>query len=208
LKAKGEGRLEQEPRLPGYRKREGRRLPIIFVRFDNYEVDLKKKRRLTRPGTKQGRLIITYDLIKKRWYARVSVRVLLERERVGGLKAGVDLGREVLAAVAIEGGCALLYRGGPLRSNYFLIRKKRFRQSMGCCRAWWRLTEPFAGGEEEAYDKRGRRRGQTFANLAARMARELAGRSVGIVFVGYPRSIAHEKAGKGNTNAWGYKKLA
>ena len=39
------------------------------------------------------------------------------------------------------------------------------------------------------------------------MARELAGRGVGIVFVGYPRNIAREKAGKGNVNAWGYRKL-
>jgi len=45
LKAKKKGKLEpwQQVRPPGYRKREGQRLPIILVRFDNYKVDLQKK---------------------------------------------------------------------------------------------------------------------------------------------------------------------
>jgi len=57
------------------------------------------------------------------------------------------------------------------------------------------------------YDKRRRRRDQLFANLAAHMARELANRGVGVVFVGYPRNIARDRAGKGNTNMWSYKEL-
>jgi putative transposase len=149
LKAAKEGELEpwQKVRPPGYRKRDGQRVPIVVVRFDNYRVDLErgvlrlgywnievpftgKPRWLTRSEAKQGRLIITYDPVKKRWYARVSVEVVLERKCNGGLKAGIDLGRERLIALVTEPlgesgeGVALLYRGGPLKSDYFYFEKK------------------------------------------------------------------------------------
>jgi len=143
LKAKKRGRLEpwQQVHPPGYRKREGQRTPTILVRFDNYKVDLQKKvlrlgywnvelrfsgkpKWLAMPGAKQGRLTITYDPVKCRWYARVSTRVKLERERDSGLKAGIDLGREILAAVAVENDHALLYRGGVMKSDYFYFEKR------------------------------------------------------------------------------------
>jgi len=111
LKAAKEGKLEpwQRVRPPGYRKdEEGQRVPIVVVRYDNYRVDLERKvirlgywnvsipfkgkpRWLTRPGAKQGRLIIVYDPVKKRWYARISVEVTLESKLGGGLKAGMTL---------------------------------------------------------------------------------------------------------------------
>jgi len=95
LKAAKEGRLEpwQKVRPPGYRKdKDGQRVPIIVVRFDNYRIDLERRvlhlgywnvdipfkgkpRWLTKPGAKLERLIIAYDPAKKRWYARVSVEV-------------------------------------------------------------------------------------------------------------------------------------
>jgi len=62
--------------------------------------------------------------VKKRWYAHVSVRVKLERERNSGLKAGIDLGREILAAVAVEDGTALLYRGGVMKSDYSYFERR------------------------------------------------------------------------------------
>ena len=46
LKAAKEGRLEPWQRVhpPGYRKdRDGQRVPIVVVRFDNYRVDLEKR---------------------------------------------------------------------------------------------------------------------------------------------------------------------
>jgi len=145
LKAAKEGELEpwQRVRPPGYRKRDGQRVPIVVVRFDNYRIDLERRvlrlgywnvsipfkgelRWLTKPGAKQGCLIIVYDPVKKRWYARVSVEVALESKlNVSGLKAGIDLGRERLIAFVTEPingsgeGVALLYRGGPLKSDYF-----------------------------------------------------------------------------------------
>jgi putative transposase len=148
LKAAKEGRLEpwQKVRPPGYRKRDGQRVPIVVVRFDNYRIDLErmvlrlgywnvsipftgKPRWLVRPGAKQGRLIITYDPVKKRWYARVSVEVALEgRLNIIGLKAGIDLGRERLIALVTEPinesgeGIALLYRGGAFEERPLLLR--------------------------------------------------------------------------------------
>ena len=75
-------------------------------------------------------MIIVYDPVKKRWYARVSVEVVLESKLNVGLKAGIDLGRERLIAFVTEPlsesgeGVALLYRGGPLKSDYFTSRRK------------------------------------------------------------------------------------
>jgi putative transposase len=148
LKAAKEEKLEpwQRVRPPGYRKRDGQRVPIVVVRFDNYRIDLEKRvirfgywnieipfkgkpRWLTRPGAKQGRLIITYDPAKKRWYARVSVGVALEGRLDNGLKAGIDLGRERLIAFVTEPinggeGVALLYRGGPLKAGYHYFERR------------------------------------------------------------------------------------
>jgi putative transposase len=97
LKAAKEGRLEpwQQVRPPGYRKDEdSQRIPIVVVRYDNYRIDLERRvlhlgywnvdipfkgkpRWLTKQGAKLERLIIAYDPVKKRWYARVSVEVTL-----------------------------------------------------------------------------------------------------------------------------------
>jgi len=43
--------------------------------------------------------------------------------------------------------------------------------------------------------------------MAAHLARKCSELNVGIVFIGYPRNIAQEKPGKGNTNLWSYQKL-
>jgi len=228
LKAKKKGRLEpwQKPRPPGYRKREGQRLPIIFVRFDNYKVDLQKRvlrlgywnveipfkgkpRWLTKPGAKQGRLTIAYDPVKCRWYARVSVRVKLERERNSGLKVGIDLGREILAAVAVEDGHALLYRGGVLKSDYYYFEKRiaAIDKTMSDPKSEEIDRAVLRAERRRLYDKRRRRRDQIFANMAAHLARKCLELNVGIVFIGYPKNITREHSGKGNTNMWGYREL-
>jgi putative transposase len=45
LKAAREGRLEpwQQVRPPSYRKRDGQRVPIVVIRYDNYQIDLERK---------------------------------------------------------------------------------------------------------------------------------------------------------------------
>jgi putative transposase len=236
LKAAKEGRLEpwQKVRPPGYRKRDGQRVPIVVVRFDNYRVDLERKmlhlgywnvdipfkgkpRWLTKLGAKQGRLIITYDPVKKRWYARVSVEVVLESklDNGGGLKAGIDLGRERLIAFVTEPlnesgeGVALLYRGGPLKSDYFYFEKKIAEINRT-------LSDPKSEETDRAvlkekrrrlYEKRKRHRDQLFANAAAHLIKLCKELNVGVLLLGYPRGIAQDKPGKGNSNMWSYRKL-
>jgi putative transposase len=236
LRAAKEGKLEpwQKVRPPGYRKdKEGRRIPIVVVRTDNYRIDLERKmlhlgywnvsipfkgkpRWLAKPGAKQGRLIITYDPVKKRWYARVSVEVVLESKlNVSGLKAGIDLGRERLIALVTEPvnesgeGVALLYRGGPLKSDYFYFEQKIAEIDR-------MLSDPKLEEVDRAvlkemrqrlYEKRRKRREQIFANSAAHLVKMSLELGVGVLLLGYPRGIARDKPGKGNSNIWSYRKL-
>jgi len=236
LRAAKEGRLEpwQKVRPPGYRKdRDGQRVPIVVVRFDNYRIDLEKRvlhlgywnvsipfkgkpRWLTKPGAKQGRLIITYDPVKKRWYARISVEVALESKLGnGGLKAGIDLGRERLIALVTEPinesgeGVALLYRGGPLKADYFYFERKiaeidrmlsdpKLEEADRCV-----LKEI----RKRFYERRKRRRDQLFANAAAHLVRVCEELGVAALLLGYPRGVARDKPGKGNSSMWSYRRL-
>jgi Transposase and inactivated derivatives len=234
LKAAKEGGLEpwQLVRPPGYRKRDGQRVPIIVVRFDNYRVDLERRvlhlgywnvsipftgkpRWLTKPGAKLERLIITYDPVKKRWYAKIAVEVTLERKLNHGLKAGIDLGRERLIAFVTEPlngsgeGVALLYRGGPLKSDYFYFEKKIAEIDR-------MLSDPkleeidrvvLKEMRRRLYEKRKRHRDQVFANSAADLARRARELRVDTVFIGGLRGLAHDKPGKGNSNMWSYREL-
>jgi putative transposase len=235
LKAAKEGKLEpwQKVRPPGYKKdRDGQRIPIIVIRSDNYSVDLEKRvirfgywnievpfkgkpRWLAKPGAKQGRLIIVYDPVKKRWYARVSVEVTLESRLNGGLKAGVDLGRERLIALVTEPvngsgeGVALLYRGGPLKADYFYFEQKIANIDR-------MLSDPKLEEADRAvlkevrkrlYEKVKRRREQVFANAAAHLVKMCEELGVAVLLLGYPRGIAQDKPGKGNTNMWSYGRL-
>jgi putative transposase len=235
LKAAKEGKLEpwQKVRPPGYRKdKDGQRIPIVVVRYDNYRIDLERKtlhlgywnvsipfkgkpRWLTRPGAKQGRLIIVYDPVKKRWYARVSVEVTLESKLGGGLKAGIDLGRERLIALVTEPlsesgeGVALLYRGGPLKADYFYFERRIAEIDR-------MLSDPKLEEMDRAvlkemrrrlYEKRRRRRAHLFADSAAHLVKMCEELGVAVLLLGYPRGVAQDKPGKGNTNVWSYRRL-
>ena len=168
-----------------------------------------KPRWLIKPNAKQGRLTITYDPIKKRWYARISVEVLLERRSVGGGFMGIDLGREVLVAAVTSSGEALLYKGSALKSDYFYFERRIAEIDRA-------LSDP---GMEEAdravlqeerrrlFEKRKKRRDQAFANTASHVGNEAVRRGVGVVFIGYPWGISQEKPGKGNVNMWGQRRL-
>jgi putative transposase len=236
LKAAKEGKLEpwQKVRPPGYRKdRDGQRVPIVVVRSDNFRIDLERRvlrlgywnvsmpfkgkpRWLTKPGAKQGRLIIVYDPVKKRWYARVSVEVALEgRLDNGGLKAGIDLGRERLIALVTEPlnekgeGIALLYRGGPLKSDYFYFEKKiaEIDRTLSDPRSEEMDRAVLKEKRRRLYEKKKRRRGQVFANAAAHLIRVCLELGVAVLLLGYPRGVARDKPGKGNTNLWSYRRL-
>ncbi|MCC6051168.1 MAG: transposase [Thermofilum sp.] len=235
LRAAKEGKLEpwQKVRPPGYRKdKDGQRIPIVVVRYDNYRIDLERKvirlgywnvsipfkgkpRWLTKPGAKQGRLIIIYDPVKRRWYARISVEVTLERKLNHGLKAGIDLGRERLIALVTEPvnesgeGVALLYRGGPLKADYFYFERKIAEIDR-------MLSDPKLEEADRAvlkemrrrlYEKRRRRRAHLFANAAAHLIKMCEELGVAVLLLGYPRGVARDKPGKGNSNMWSYRRL-
>jgi putative transposase len=235
LKAAKEGRLEpwQKVRPPGYRKRDGQRVLIVVVRFDNYRIDLERRvlrlgywnvsipfkgepRWLAKPGAKRGRLIIVYDPVRKRWYARVSVELVLEGRLGGGLKAGIDLGRERLIALVTEPvnesgeGIALLYRGGPLKSDYFYFERKIAEIDKMLSGPKLEVADRAVLKEvrRRLYEKRKRRRDQLFANAAAHLVKMCLELGVAALLLGYPRGIAQDKPGKGNSNMWSYKGLA
>ena len=160
-------------------------------------------------------MIITYDPVKKRWYARISVEVTLERKYTGNLKAGIDLGRERLIALVTEPinesgeGVALLYRGGPLKSDYFYFERRIAEIDR-------MLSDPKLEEADRVvlkevrkrfYERRKRHRGQLFANAAAHLVRVCEELGVAVLLLGYPRGIAQDKPGKGNTNMWSYRRL-
>jgi putative transposase len=226
LKEKREGKLPGwiNPRPPGYRKRDGERVPIIIVRADNYRVDVVRKiirlrywnidvpftgklRWLTKPGAKHGRMEIIYDAVKRRWYAHISVKVAIERKSIGCNYMGIDIGREILLSATANNGTALLYRGSALKSDYYYFEKRISIVDSLLLRLEEVDRAVLKEERRRLYEKRKRRRDQIFANTAAHLARVCLSLGVGTVIVGYPLNIAKNKPGKGNTNLWSYKKL-
>jgi putative transposase len=195
------------------------------LRAHNYRVDVERKvirlsywnasipfrgepRWLTRQGAKQGRLVITYDPVRKRWYAHISVRVPLEGRSVGGGFMGIDLGRGVLVCAVTSGGEALLYKGKALKSDYYFERRiTRIDRALSDAGMEEADRAVLAEERRRLFEKRRRRRDQAFANAASHAGNEAVERGIGVVFIGYPWYISHEKPGKGNTNMWGQRKL-
>jgi putative transposase len=225
LRERREGKLPpwMNPRPPGYRKRNSERVPIIIVRADNYRVDAERRvvhlgywdvdipftgklRWLAKPGAKRGRMEIIYDPIKKRWYAHISVKVLLERRSTGCGFMGIDLGREVLVAAVASDGTALLYKGKVLKSDYYYFERK----IAAIDRALSGLEEADEAvlweERRRLFEKRKKRRDQAHTNVAAHLKSEALRRDIGIVLIGYPWYISRDKAGKGNTNMWGQRR--
>jgi len=234
LKAKRQGRLTawQEPRPPGYAKKDGHRTPTLVIRCDAYEVDTARKalhirlgaqnrratlsipfkgelRWLTESATK-GRLIVKYDAIKQRFYASIAVRVTIKDVAHSVPQtvhyAGIDLGIRVLATVAINNGEALLYKGGALKAHYYFLMTKIATLDNVLAK-----TEEMDAVLKEKrrllYDKLRRRRQQVFTNLAAHIAKKLEEYDVAVAFVGIPKNIARNLPGTRNTNLWGYRQL-
>jgi len=145
----------------------------------------------------------------------VSVEVVLESKLNGGLRAGIDLGRERLIALVTEPingsgeGAALLYRGGPLKADYFCFERKIAEIDRMLSDS--KLEEADRAVLKEVrrrfYERRRRRRDQVFANSAAHLVKVCEGLGVAVLLLGYPRGVAQDKPGKGNTNLWSYRRL-
>jgi putative transposase len=105
-------------------------------------------------------------------------------------------------------GVALLYRGGPLKADYFYFEKRIAEIDR-------MLSDPKLEEADRVvlkemrrrfYEKRRRRRDQVFANSAAHLARMCLELGVSAVFIGGLRGLAQDKPGKGNSNMWSYRK--
>ncbi|AAL80884.1 transposase [Pyrococcus furiosus DSM 3638] len=138
-----------KPKPPNYLKDGGKRKPLIILRNDQYKIDgntlilkglgrfkrleIQFKGRIHLKG-KQGRLEITYDEVKRKWYAHISFTVeekltrkgwvKIPRQPLGNLSAGIDLGVNNLMAVYVENGESFLVNGRPLKSIGFYFQKK------------------------------------------------------------------------------------
>ncbi len=151
-KKKKSGELPEwfNPKPPGFvRTENGRKIFIIPLRNDQYKIDgnVIELRRLGKFGRlriqfkgriylkgKQGRLEITYDDVKRKWYAHVSFTVEeklindewveVPRDPLGDLSAGIDLGVNNLMAIYVENGESFLVNGRPLKSIAFYWQRR------------------------------------------------------------------------------------
>jgi putative transposase len=57
------------------------------------------------------------------------------------------------------------------------------------------------------YERRRKRREQIFANAAAHLIRVCLELGVAVLLLGYPRGVAQDKPGKGNSNMWSYRRF-
>ncbi|WP_456443679.1 RNA-guided endonuclease InsQ/TnpB family protein, partial [Thermococcus sp.] len=142
LRSKRNGELLEwfKPKPPNYIKKGG----LIVLRNDQYKIEGNKlilkglgkfkrleiqfKGRIHLKG-KQGRLEITYDPVKRKWFAHVSFTVKeklinsewveVPRQPLGNLFAGIDLGVNNLMAVYVENGESFLVNGRPLKAIDF-----------------------------------------------------------------------------------------
>jgi putative transposase len=174
-------------RSDNYRVNAGRKV----VRLGYWNIDVQftgKLKWLVKPGAKRGRMEIVYDPVKKRWYAHISVRVVLEGRSVGHGFMEIDLGREVLVAAVASSGEALLYKGGVLKSDYFYFERRIAAIDKALSDAGMEEATRSVLAEERRrlFEKRRRRRDQAFANVAAHVKSEALKRDIGIVLIGYP----------------------
>ncbi|NJE00472.1 RNA-guided endonuclease TnpB family protein [Thermococcus sp. JdF3] len=219
LRKKRNGELPDwlKPKPPNYLKEDGGRKPLIVLRNDQYRIEgnrlilkglgkfkrleIQFKGRIHLKG-RQGRLEITYDEVKRKWYAHVSLTVeeklegeewvKLPRRPKGGLSAGIDLGVNNLMAVYVESGESFLVNGRPLKSIDFYWRRKiadyQSKLNKSGQKTSRRLKRMHEGAKLQA---------KHYINTAVRgTVQRLYELGVSKIVVGYPRGIARN-SGKG-----------
>jgi len=213
LRKKRNGELPTwlKPKPPNYLKEDGRRKPLILLRNDQYKIEGNKlvlkglgrfkrlevqfKGRIHLKG-KQGRLEITYDPVKRKWYAHVSLTVeeklegeewvSIPRQPKGSLSAGIDLGVNNLMAVYVDNGESFLVNGRPLKSIDFYWRWKIAEYQS-------KLTKSGAKTSRKLRRMHGKAKLQAkhYINTAVRgTVRKLYDLGVSKIVVGYPKGIA------------------
>ncbi|NJE09521.1 RNA-guided endonuclease TnpB family protein [Thermococcus sp. MAR1] len=211
-KKKGELPEWFKPRPPKFvREENGRKLFVIPLRNDQYRINgnVLELRRLGKFGRlklqfkgrihlrgKQGRLEITYDPIKRKWYAHVSFNVeeklengewvKLPRTPKGSLSAGIDLGVNNLMAVYVENGESFLVNGRPLKSIDFYWRKRMADYQSKLNKSGAKTSRKLKRMHEKA-----KLRAKHYINTAVRQTvRRLYDLGVSKIVVGYPKGIA------------------
>ncbi|ASJ13400.1 RNA-guided endonuclease InsQ/TnpB family protein [Thermococcus thioreducens] len=201
-----------KPRPPKFvREEDGRKLFVIPLRNDQYRINgnVLELRRLGKFGIlkiqfkgrihlkgKQGRLEITYDKVKRRWYAHISVTVeekfeggewvALPRRPKGSLSAGIDLGVNNLMAVYVENGESFLVNGRPLKSIDFYWRRKIAEYQSKLNKSGAKTSRKLKRMHERA-----KLQAKHYINTAVRQTvRRLYEIGVSKIVVGYPKSIA------------------
>ncbi|QDA31736.1 IS200/IS605 family element transposase accessory protein TnpB [Thermococcus indicus] len=213
LRKKRNGELSDQlkPKPPKYHKKNGKRKPLIILRNDQYKIEGNKlilkglgkfkrlevqfKGRIHLKG-KQGRLEITYDEVKRKWYAHTSITVeeklennewvSVPRTPKGNLSAGIDLGVNNLMAVYVENGESFLVNGRPVKAIDFYFQKRIARYQS-------KLNK--SGGEKSRMlrklHQQAKLQAKHYINTAVRqVVRKLYELGVSRIVVGYPKGIA------------------
>ena len=213
LRSKRNGELPEwfKPKPPNYLKDDGKRRQLIVLRNDQYKIEENKlilkglgkfkrleiqfKGRIHLKG-KQGRLEITYDPIKRKWYAHISITVeekLINGEWVeaprtpeGNLSAGIDLGVNNLMAVYVENGESFLVNGRPLKSIDFYWRRRIAGYQSKLNKSGGKKSRKLRRMHEKA-----KLQARHYINTVVRQTVErLYHLGVSRIVVGYPKGIA------------------
>ncbi|WP_148882160.1 RNA-guided endonuclease InsQ/TnpB family protein [Thermococcus aciditolerans] len=235
LQKKRNGELPNwlKPKPPNYLKEDGKRKPLIVLRNDQYKIDGNKlilkglgkfkrlevqfKGRIHLRG-KQGRLEITYDPVKRKWYAHISFTVeekleggewvSIPRTPKGNLSAGIDLDVNNLMAVYVENGESFLVNGRPLKSIDFYWRRKIADYQSKLNKSGAKTSRKLKRMHERA-----KLQAKHYINTAVRQTvRRLYDLGVSKIVVGYPKGIARnsDKGSKQNfilSHVWRFNYL-
>ena len=228
LKAKKNGKLPpftERVSPPGYRKKHGSRVLWVVLRNDQYRISGDKiiikglgaigrievqYKGIIHLRGRQGRMEIRYDPDSKKWYAHITIDASEKLVRGtwrkvplkprGTLRAGIDIGVNNLFAVYVENGRTILVNGRPLKaiSHYWRMRIARYQSTLNKygLHSSRRLRKMY---------KRWRRQVKHYINTAVRrLAEELYGVGVSIVYVGYPKLIAQRNGCFTTVQVWNY----
>ncbi|MBP1911561.1 RNA-guided endonuclease InsQ/TnpB family protein [Thermococcus stetteri] len=214
IKKKKSGELPEwfKPKPPQFvREENSRKLFVIPLRNDQYRIEenIIELRRLGKFGRlriqlkgrihlkgKQGRLEITYDPVKRKWYAYISYTVeeklindewmRVPRQPLGNLSAGIDLGVNNLMAVYVEDGESFLVNGRPLKSIDFYWRRKIAEYQSKINKSGAKKSRKLSRMHEKA-----KLQAKHYINTAVRQTVEkLYCLGVSRIVVGYPKGIA------------------
>ncbi|NJE04951.1 transposase [Thermococcus sp. M36] len=223
LRSKRNGELPEwfKPRPPNYLKENEKRKLFLILRNDQYKIEgntlilkglgkfkrleIQFKGRIHLKG-KRGRLEITYDDVKMKWYAHIGFTIEekligdewvdVPKQPLGNLSAGIDLGVNNLMAVYVENGESFLVNGRPLKSIAFYWQNKiadyQSKLNKSGCKKSRKLKR---------MHQRTKLQAKHYINTAVRQTVEkLYHLGVSRIVVGYPKGIARgsEKGRKQN----------